>query len=469
MKNKLYLIGAGPGDPGLITVRGLEILRQADVIIFDYLIDKRILDQARKDAELICCDSLGKKRYSKGLFTSQGKINNLIIKKAKDGKKVARLKNGDSTIFGRYSQELEALLKEDIEFEVVPGVTSASAAASLSGVPLTDRRFASSCVFVTGHEDPNKGSSFINWSALAKSGTIVFYMSVGSLDRITKSLINAGKKQMTPCVIVQDTSLLTQKVLKGTLGDIASKAKREKVNPPAIIIIGDVASLEKEFNWLKKAKRVLFTGISKERFFTKERFFHLPLIKIEPMDDYKEFDNCLRKIDDFDWIIFASRYGVEYFFMRLKDIRRDSRGLNNIKIAAIGNSTSKRLLDFGIFADLVPKKESSDGLVEAFRKIDLRDKKIFMPRSDISDKNLERRLGKLNADVTTGFAYRNVMPEGLPNLELNFFNEIIFTSPSTVKNFKKRYKKLPKGVKVRCIGDVTLKEAGRQGFKAVLL
>lgn len=472
MIGKVYLVGAGPGRPDLITVRGLNILREADVVVYDYLVDKKVLDNTKEGAELICCDKLAKKgRYSDGFSIHQEKINDLLVKKVKTGKKVIRLKNGDPSIFGRCSQELKALTEERIEFEVVPGITAANAASCLSGVPLTDRRFASSCVFVTGHEDPRKKRSLIDWNSLANSGTVVLYMAVENLDNIVRQLLKVGKDEDTPVAIVQNVSLPTQKVLTGTLKDIAAKAKKQKIRPPAIIIIGGVARLEKGFNWLNKSKRILFTGLSKERFFLKGTHFHLPLIKIEPMDDYKEFDNYLKDIKDFDWIVFASRYGVEYFFKRLKAVRLDSRTLANIKIAAIGNSTKNRLLDFGILTDLVPKKESSEGLIEALstksgsasggKRVDLKNKKIFLPRSNISDKGLQKALERLGAEVSTSFAYRNVMPADLPDLDLNFFNEIMFTSPSTVRNFKKRYKNVPKNVKIRYIGDVTLKEAKR--------
>lgn len=463
-KTKVYLVGAGPGKPDLITIRGLNILKEADVVIYDYLVDKRILENAKEDAELICCDKLGKKRYSDGFLVHQDKINNLLVKKAKEGKKVIRLKNGDPSIFSRCSQELEVLVKNKIEFEVVPGITAGVAASCLSGIPLTDRRFASSCVFVTGHEDPKKKEGFLDWGVLSKMGTVVLYMAVENLETIVYKLLKAGKSGNTPIAIIQDASLITQKILTGTLKNIAKKAKYEKIKPPAIAIIGEVAKLEKEFNWLKKSKRILFTGLSKERFFEKGSYVHLPLIKIEPMKDYREFDNYLRNIKEFDWIVFASRYGVEYFLKRLKDIGLDLRALSNIKIAAIGNSTKNRLLDLGVLADLVPKKESSEGLIEEFKKVDVKGKKIFLPRSDISDKGLAKAFEKLGAKVITGFAYRNVMPKNLPYLDLDFFDEIVLTSPSTVRNFKKRYGRLPKKVKVECIGEVTEKEAKKFGL-----
>lgn len=460
-KNKVYLVGAGPGDPNLITVKAKEILRQAEVVIYDYLVDRRILGEARQETELICCDKLGKNRYSDGFFIHQERINNLIVKKAKEGKKVVRLKNGDVSIFSRLSQELDVLAKNKIEFEIVPGVTAASAASCLSGIPLTDRRFASTCVFVTGHEDPKKERSSLDWSSLAKSGTLVLYMAVENLERIVDELLRTGKDKDTPVAIVQDASLLTQKISSGTLKDIAKKALAQKIRPPAIIIIGETVKLEKDFNWLNKNKRILFTGLSKERFFIQGTYFHLPLIKIETLSDYTEFDNYLKNIGQFNWIVFTSRFGVQYFFERLTKAGFDSRILKDINIAVIGNSTKDKLLEFGILADLVPKIESSHGLLDAFKKIGIKDNRIFLPRSDISDKGLSEGFKNLKAKVTEAIAYKNVMPKDLPDLDLSYFDEVMFTSPSGVRNFMKRYGKLPFNIKVSCIGEVTKNEARR--------
>ncbi|MFQ5952920.1 MAG: uroporphyrinogen-III C-methyltransferase [Candidatus Omnitrophota bacterium] len=461
---KVYLVGAGPGKPDLITLRGLNVLKEADVIVYDYLVDRRILENAKESAELINCASLGSGK-SEGVFRlRQKKINRLLVKKAKEGKKVLRLKGGDPAIFSRHSDELEVLVKEKIEFELVPGVTAASAASLFSGVPLTDRRFSSSCVFVTGQEDPFKKESLVDWDSLSKVGTVVFYMGVSNLKKIASRLIKAGKDKSTPVAVIQNASWTNQKVLIGTLDNIAEKAQEKGFKPPAIIIIGKTARLEKKFNWLKKNKRVLFTGLSAERYFLKGTYEHVPLIKTEPAKSYKKFDAQVKNIEDFDWIVFTSRYGVKHFFERLKNLGFDARKLYRVKIAAIGQSTRKKLNEYSLEANLVPSDESSRGLIKAFKKIDLKGKKIFMPRSDISDKGLGKALEALGADVTASVAYRNVMPEDLPDLDLNEFDEIMFTSPSTVRNFKKRYGEAPEGIKINCIGEVTLKEAKRCGL-----
>jgi len=462
MAGKVYLVGAGPGKADLITLRGLEILRQADVVVYDYLVDKAILKEAKPIAELICCDKVAKKgRYSDGFLIHQEKIHALVVKKAKEGKKVIRLKNGDPSIFSRISQELEALIKNRIDFEIVPGVTAASSASAFSGIPLTDRKYASSCVFVTGHEDSGKEGSALDWKHLARCGTIVLYMAIDNLDRIVKELLLAGKPQDTPCVIFQDIGSAAQKLVVGRLEDILSKAKKRKVKAPAIIIIGQVVKLEKKFNWLKKTRKILFTGISKERFFNKGTYIHLPLIKIAPLASYRKFDTHLKNVGGFDWLVFTSRYGVKYFFERLQAIGLDSRCLSGVQIAAIGNSTKGVLLERGIHPELVPKEESSAGLLNEFKKINLENKKIFLPRSDLSDKGLTDGVKKMGARVTASIAYRNEMPGDLPDLELESFDEIIFTSPSGVRNFMKRYGPVPATIKVSCIGEVTRRETRR--------
>lgn len=458
---KVYFIGAGPSR-SLITVRGLEILRQADVIIYDYLVDKQLLDETKEGAELICCDKLGKKRHLDGFSHSQERINGLMVKKTKEGRRVVRLKNGDPSVFSRISQEFAALLENKIRFEVVPGVTSASAAACFSGVPLTDRRFSSNVVFVTGHEDPDKNESAVDWKSVASCGTIVLYMAVENISKISGELIKYGKPKDTPVMAVSCAGCLNQKTVKAKLSDISPAVKKERIAPPAIFIIGKVVDFEKKFNWLKRSRRILFTGLSKERFFASQTYFHLPLIKIVPISDYRKFDNYLKKIDEYDWLIFTSRYGVEYFFRRLKAIGFDSRMLKDIKIAAIGGSTGKRLEDFGILADLVPKNESSQGLLKEFAKIDIRDKKIFLPRSDLSDKGLTEGFKQRGAKVSASVCYRNIMPTDLPDLDFGAFSEVMFTSPSGVRNFIKRYgRNIPRKIKISCIGEVTLRETKR--------
>jgi uroporphyrinogen III methyltransferase/synthase len=454
MKNgKVYLIGAGPGDPGLIAVRGADILKEADVVIYDYLVDKRMLRYAADAAELIICGRSPELR--------QQRITQLLVRKAKAGKKVVRLKGGDPFLFSRCSHELEALVKNGIEFEVVPGITAASAASAFSGIPLTESSRASSVCFVTGKEALSKKKSLIDWDALSKNATIVFYMGVARLNVISQKLINCGRKKNTPVAIIQDASLLTQKIVVGTLGDIAIRAKERGVKAPAIIIVGDVVRFGKRFNWFDKNKHILFTGLSREKFFTPGKYEHVPLIKIKFAPDYTRFDRLLKGIAGFDWVVFTSGFGVEYFFKRLADVGLDSRSLAGVSIAVIGRSTRQKLLVYALKPDLVSPIETSEGLISEFKRIKLKGKKIFLPQSLLSSKKLQEGLKKLGAKVETAVAYKNVIPDDLPELDLELFDEIVFTSPSTVKNFKKKYKRIPGYARIRCIGKVTAREVER--------
>ncbi len=459
MKGKVYLVGAGPGKYDLITVRGANILAQADVVIYDYLVDKQLLEYAPTYAEFICGGKLAHKgRYSYGHPVDQNIIDNIVIEKVNEGKKVVRLKNGDPAFFSRFSEELRALIKAGIEFEIIPGVTASGAASSLCGIPLTDRDHASSCVFVAGHENPSKKNTINNWEELSKAGTMVIYMGVGNLNRIVAKIRERGKPLETPVAIIKDVSLISQKIITGTLGNIVRLAKNKRLSSPAIIIIGSVCSMKEELNWSKRNKRVLFAGLSEERYFLAGNYVHVPLIKIVPAESYKEFDSYITHIRNYDWIVFSSRYGVEYFFQRFRNLGFDARRLHNAKIAVIGQSTRNKLNMYGINADLIPQDESSRGLIEAFKREDLKGKKIFIPRSNLSDKGIKTLLEEQGAEVIASVAYNNIMPDNLPDLDLSSFDEIMFTSPSTVRNFKKRYGKIPVDITVKCIGNVTKME-----------
>jgi uroporphyrinogen III methyltransferase/synthase len=457
-KGKVYLVGAGPGAKDLISLRGQEALQQAETVIYDYLVDREVLESVNPQAELICCDRLGKKQPQEGSFDSQDKVNSAMVKFAKKGKLVVRLKNGDPFIFGRVQEEIEALLKNNIEFEVIPGITAAQAAACFSGIPLTSRKISSSVIYVSGHEARGEKPA-IDWRSISKNETIVLYMAVKNIPRIAQQLIKNGKPADTAVAAVSHAGRITQRIALSTLGKIDEVVKKGKIIAPAIFIIGEVVRLQERFDWFKKNKRILFTGLSAKRFFLKGNYFHLPMLKIVPLDSYADFDRNLRKIYDFNWVVFTSRYSVQYFFQRLGQIGSDARLLQDIKIAAIGASTAGRLKDFGIIADLIPKVESSKGLLAALKRIDLKDKKIFLPHSDISDKGVSHGLQKFGAKVTSCVAYKNVALTNLPDLDLQEFDEIIFTSPSGARNFFKHYGRPPRGVLIRCIGEVTRLQA----------
>lgn len=458
-KGKVYLIGSGPSGKDLITVKALQILRQADAVIYDYLVDKELLSETSPDAELICCEKLGKHQNEGTTVDSQRKINTLMVSLANKGKNIARLKNGDPLIFGRAFEEMKSLKENRIEFEVVPGITAAQAAASIFGIPLTERGISSNVVFVTGHEAFAKKKSNIDWKSISGCATIVLYMSVKNIPQISEELMKAGRPASTPAAVVSNAGRINQKLFITSLGNISETVRKGEVVAPAVFVIGETVAIRKKFNLLEKNRRILFTGFSQKRFFLKGDYFHQPMIKIERLDDYTEFDKHLKRIKHFQWLVFTSRYSVEYFFERLNRAGFDARTLQGIKIAAIGNSTAGKLGGFGIRADLTPKDESSGGLLAAFKRADIENKNIFLPRSDISDKGLAQGLRNLGGNVTACVAYRNVMPEYLPDFDISSFNEIMFTSPSGVRNFVKRYGRPPKKVQIKCIGGVTRAQA----------
>jgi len=459
---KVYLVGAGP-EASLITVRGLEVLRQADVVIYDYLVDERLIENVKEGAELIACGGLGKSKCLGAAPDPQKKINALMVKKAGEGRRVVRLKSGDPAIFSRLSEELDVLSELGIEFEVIPGVSAASAAACLSGISLTGRKTASSLVFVTGHEDDKKGAEAVDWGQVSRCGTIVLYMSAGNIGEIAGKLMKTGKPGNTPVVAVERIGSADGRMVRSTLENIASASSEGGIGSPAVFIMGRSAATGKSS--AATVGRALFTGLSEERFFAGRRCFHLPMIRIAPLTDYGELDAHLKNIGNFDRIIFTSRYGARYFFMRLNALGLDSRALRGIGITAIGSSTRKCLQGFGILADMVPERESSEGLLDEFAKMNMRGEKIFLPRSDLSDKGMTERLERMGAEVTACVAYRNMAPSFLPDIDFSVFDEIIFTSPSGVRNFVKRYgNELPVRVRITCIGGVTLREAGKCGL-----
>ncbi len=455
---KVYLIGAGPGDADLISVRGSAILGQADVVIHDYLVDTGMLKYVRDSAEIISVKEYDKSNRV-GHLEKQRRIDKMMVRRAKEGKLVVRLKSGDPFMFGRAVEEMRVLLDNTIEYAVVPGISAANAASCFTGIPLTSRGIASSLAIVTGHKMSKQNKLEIDWKSIAGLDTIVLYMAVETLPCIQKELLNNGKMPDTPVAVISKASKVDQRLVKGKLSDIVELVRREKIQAPAIFIIGRVVNLESTFNWYRKSEKILFTGLSEPRFAYKGNIFHCPLIKIKPLRDYSKMHSLFKRLDEFNWIFFSSRYGVQYFFRELLSSGLDCRALNSLKIAAIGTSTAKKLKEYGMLPDLIPKVESAKGLLNAFRKyakgVRLR---VLLPRSDIGEKGLTSGLKKLGVNVTVCPVYHNVMQEDYPGLAPVLFDKIIFTSPSTVRSYFKKYKLVPKGTKIETIGTVTKKE-----------
>ncbi len=484
-KGMVYLVGAGPGDPGLITVRGLEIIRSADVIIYDYLAAPSLLRHVRETAEMIY---VGKKGGDHTL--SQDGINALIVAKATAGARVARLKGGDPFIFGRGGEEAEVLIAAGISFEIVPGVTSAIAAPAYAGIPLTHRKVASTVTFVTGHEDPDKETSTIDWAALAKGiGTLVFLMGVKNLPQITGRLVRHGKPTDTPVALVRWGTTPRQQTVSGTLATIVERVKQAGLKAPAIIVVGDVVRLRDRMKWFDDrpllGKRIVVTRARAQASDLIRRLSELgaeclehPTITIEPPFDWAPLDGALERIDEYDWLIFTSVNGVKFFFERLFSRGRDVRVLGRIRTAAIGPATAAKLFEFGLASDIVPANYRAESVVAAFEKKDVAGQKILLPRAAEARPILPEKLSEMGAAVDEVPVYRTRPAADraerlVERLERGSIDMITFTSSSTVTNFtsllpRDRFDDLIRHVTIASIGPVTSETARKLGFEVHL-
>ena len=399
-KGIVYLVGAGPGDPGLITVRGAELLKLADCIICDKLANPALLGLARQDAEVIHVP----KRVGTTSFT-QAEINELLVEKAGEGRMVVRLKGGDPCVFGRGGEEAEVLAEAGIDFEIVPGVTAAIAAADYTGIMVTNRKYNSQVVLVTGREAEEKQKSNIDWQWLAKfSGTIVFYMSVGNLDFIAGKLMENGMSGTMPAAVIANATLPSQRTIKAPLKLIAERSRQQAIEPPALIIVGTAAAGDEKLNWFTKkplfGKSIVVTrdnrgnadlaaGIIRAGGMPVE----FPTIKIKPLTTGTEFLGALAKFTEYDWIVFTSINGVIVFFDALEALGKDARVFASAKVAAIGCETANKLLQFGIKPDFVPTVFTSRELgKQLIGFTNLQDKKLLLLRSDIASKELAELL-----------------------------------------------------------------------------
>ena len=478
-KGMVYIIGAGPGDPGLITLKGAECLGKADVVIYDHLAGSELLGHVRKDARLIYA---GKKGGDHTL--PQQEINRLIVEEAKAGNIVGRLKGGDPFIFGRGGEEVEALVQEGLPFEVIPGVTSAIAVPAYAGIPLTHRGYTSTVAFVTGHEDPTKEASDIDWKALAAIGTVVFLMGVKNLSNNISNLVKNGKPVSTPAALIRWGTTPDQETLTGTLADIEEMARERKLMPPAIFVVGDVVGLRDQLNWFERkplfGKGVVITRPEAQagefvKYLADEgaRPILFPTIRIAPPESLDEIDRALKKIATYDWIIFTSANGVRSLLRRLDETGGDIRDLKGVSIAAIGPATASLLARIGIRVDLVPNEFISEGILAALSQTDMKGKRVLIPRAEVARDVIPKGLADMGATVDVVTAYRTVNSgrkkeelEGL--IREGKVDVITFTSPSTVIHFfdimGDDYK-LPESIKIACIGPVTVTAAKKLGLR----
>jgi uroporphyrinogen III methyltransferase / synthase len=480
----VYLVGAGPGDPNLITLRGAQLLKEADAVVYDWLINPYLLEFAQ------CAEKFDVGKHTDGgkkTAFNQDSINQLLVELARKGKKVIRLKGGDPFVFGRGAEEASYLKKHGIPFEVVPGVSSGHAVPAYAGIPVTDRRWASSVTFVTAHEDPNKKESGNNWKAIAQlTGTLVLFMGVRTLTEATKLLMREGRKGSTPASVIEWGTFQRQRVIEGNLANIAQKAAEMKVMSPSIVVIGEVNRLRKELDWFEKkplqGKCIAVTRASAQASSLKwllenqgAEVLEVPAIQILPPHDWSPLDEAIGRMNDFNWMIFTSTNAVRFVFERVAHLGFDSRLFSTLKIAAIGEATQKALLEKGIKADLMPETYTSKALIEKLEsENEIRGHHFLLARTDIAPVDLQTELMNKGGKVTQVIAYRTLPamnPEKKKQLSAwikkGKIDYITFTSSSTVTHF---FEGLPAHLKKKLksrlisIGPVTTQTLKSYGY-----
>ena len=410
----VYLVGAGPGDPGLLTRRGAELLARAEVVVYDHLASAGLLDLAPATASRLCA---GK---SIGHCTmAQSEINRLLVEHARQGRMVVRLKGGDPFVFGRGAEEAEHLRAEGVAFEVVPGVTAAVGVTAYAGIPLTHRDAASAVAFVTGHVDPESPSARgrLDWDALARfPGTLVVYMGVTRLESLCRALVRRGKNGATPAALIESGTMPRQRTVIGTLDDLPAKAAAAKFGPPALLVVGDVVVRRSELKWFEDrplfGQRVLVTRPADESRESAAALESLgaevllsPTVTISPLEDPSALDLAIEGLERIDWLVFTSGNGVRYFLDRLEVLGRDLRALGHLKLAAIGPATSEALAQYHLRADLVPSEYRSEALAAALVER-AAGKRILLARADRGRTVLKDELERV-AHVEQVAVYRN--------------------------------------------------------------
>jgi len=480
-KNRLkrgvvYLVGAGPGDPGLFTVRGVKLLQRADAIVFDRLVNPSLLDYAPLHAEKIYAGKLPDRHT-----LTQDEINSLLVKLAVKGKTVVRLKGGDPLLFGRGAEEALFMAKHGIRFEIVPGVTSALAVPAYAGIPPTFRNYTSSLGIFTGHEDPGKESSAIAWDKIATGlGTLIFLMGVENLNSIVNKLISHGRHKSTPCCVIRWGTTFHQQTVSATLQTIADKSARAGITSPAVLIVGEVVKLREQIKWFETrplfGKKFLITSpVEDARRLTGPlteagaECIEMPMIKISGLQNKSTLISSLESLDRFAWVIFTSQNGVRFFQQALVGIKKDIRILAGIKIAAIGPKTAEALEALGVKVDVRPRKFCQEGLIEEFKKYAVRGKSILMIRAAEARDVLPEGLKKMGAFVSVVPAYKTV-PVDYGKKEKSLIEDcdmVTFTSSSCVESFQNNF---PSHAEVcaASLGPVTSATAKKYGLRVAV-
>jgi uroporphyrinogen III methyltransferase/synthase len=446
----VYLIGAGPGDPGLITVRGMQCLADADVVLYDRLVPARLLRYARAGAERIDVGTAAPQPLE------QEAICYLLAEKAREGKTVARLKWGDPFVFDSGGAEALFLHEQGVRFEVVPGVPAAVAVPSYAGLPITYPGGGDTVTFVRGHEDEGRTRASVDWTSLARlDGTIVCYAGPPQVHAMLAALLSHGRSPDDSAALVYDGTLPTQHTVEGTLREMAERSRDSTERRPAIVVVGRVAALREHLRWFDVrplfGKRVLITRPKEQA----GEFVHLleqagaapieaPMIRIEPPDDYGPLDEACARVGEFDWIVFASANAVDAFVARLLASSHDLRSLGRTRLCGVGAATAARLAEHGLKVDLTPAEYRAEGMIHALSSTgDVAGLKFLLPHADIGRNILAEDLRRRGADVTEVVAYRTVVTEpgreGEPDIYRMLLERqidvVTFTSPSAVRNF----------------------------------
>jgi uroporphyrinogen III methyltransferase/synthase len=450
-EGKVFFVGAGPGDPGLITVRGKQLIDSADAVVYDALANSVLLPPGARATGRPELYYVGKRGGAKVPVT-QTEINELLVKLARDGKRVVRLKGGDPFVFGRGSEEAQAMNDASVPFEIVPGITAGIGAAAYAGIPVTHRGLSTSVTFVTGHEDPGKATTQTNWDALAKAGgTIVLYMGVKTLPAITEALINGGMAGEMPAAVIEWGTHSRQRTIVATLESIVKKAEAANIAAPAITVIGWSVVLRDELTWFERrplfGRRIVVTRSTQQAPALTEKLRELGAEVIEmPATQVARMDLAplraeLDQLSDYQWLIFTSQNGVSIFWEQLLGERRDARALSALKIAAVGPATAGALLEHGIAVDVIPSRFVAEGLLDSLAvRDDIAGARVLYVTAEGARETLPEGLRGMGADVKVIEAYRSIVDgEGAERLaraiEGGKIDLVTFTSASAVRGY----------------------------------
>jgi len=484
---KVFLVGAGPGDPGLLTLKGKDCLEGADVVLYDYLANSVLLQHAPASAQRIYVG-----RRGRGQYLDQAAITRLLIEQAKEGKVVVRLKGGDPFVFGRGGEEAEAVAAAGVDFEIVPGVTSAVAVPAYAGIPVTHRTLASTVTFVAGHEDPTKPETLLEWPKLASaSGTLVFMMGMKSLASIVGRLLSEGRSPNTPVAAIRWGTKAGQQTIVGSLVDIVEKTDAAHFEPPTVIVVGEVVRLRGQLNWFETkplfGKRIVLTrprGQAREFSQLLAAYgaepVEVPTIQIVPPASWQPIDEAVARLNAYQWLIFTSVNGVKPFMERLHVAGKDARAFANLRLCAIGPRTAQELGAYGLTPDIVPDEYQAEGVIASLAREGIGGSHILIPRAEVAREVLPEQLRELGATVDVIPVYRTITPVvDVESLTRQFQEGEVavatFTSSSTVRNFvevlggREAARALVARVVIACIGPITARTAEEYGLTVTVM